>query len=123
MQIISTSESQGTVSINGTTIVFNVGTVNIDQMVTLKIVVRAKPSDIPPATIVNTATMSYSGGLSRAASATIRLTVGNLPSTGEHPDMPQSLWSVLIATVIGIGAIGLYRSVRIVSKSNQRPRT
>jgi len=109
LQIISTSESQGTVSVNGNTVVFNVGTVDPGQTVILTIVVRAYPADTPPADIVNIATLSYSGGTPRTASATIRLTTGGLPSTGEHPDAPQPLWPALTVIVIGIGEIGAFR--------------
>jgi hypothetical protein len=112
LQIVATTESQGTDSINGPTVAFNVGTINSGQTVTLTILILARRSDVPPADIVNIATLSFSDGLPRTASVTIRLTSGELPSTGEHPDPTRLPWFALTVLVIGIGAWGVYRLAR-----------
>ncbi len=83
--IESVSASQGTYTINGNTVVFNVGTLNPSITATLTIVAKVRGDVQPPVNAMNTASVDYSGGGRRSASSPIRITGGVLPRTGEHP--------------------------------------
>jgi|GEM_PF-6091107 len=82
---VSASASQGTFNASGNTVTFAVGTVNPGQLVTLTIVARISPQATPPNNLINVATLHDQHGNQRMASASLHITAGNLPSTGEHP--------------------------------------
>jgi len=89
LQIVSASTPQGTYSINGQTVTFNVGTVNPGQVIVLRITARVRPDVIPPVVATNEATLTGTNLMRNVlSSATLRITRGGLPSTGEHPDEP-----------------------------------
>jgi uncharacterized repeat protein (TIGR01451 family) len=109
---VSATTTQGTFTVNGNTVTFNIGTVAPGQTVTLKIVARARTDVKTPIDTTNIATLNSSGG-TRSASAALRITRISLPATGEHPnEIPLALW-LLVALAGGMGlAIAVIRIQR-----------
>jgi len=112
----SASATQGTFSINQATntVVFNVGTVNPGQVITLTVNTIVSPSAKPPIDITNTATLNDNGGHSSVSSAAIHVTAGGLPATGEHPEDTSTpgLWIGALIVVL----IGGFVTVRVVRR-------
>ncbi|MHB8750539.1 MAG: beta strand repeat-containing protein, partial [Aggregatilineales bacterium] len=112
---VSATAQQGTFSVSGNTITFNVGTVNPGQVITLTITTRVAASVIPPMTSNNTATLIDGQGHSSSSSAPIRITAGGLPGTGEHPTddtgTPSGVWFGLAALIV-LGAAVAARTIR-----------
>ncbi len=101
---VSASTEQGTVSFDGKTVKFLLGTVNPGQVIKLTVVTRVRPDAKPPVDVVNVARLD--GTLT--SSAPIHITQGSLPATGEHPEdaannMPMSvlLAAAFVAFVVG----------------------
>lgn len=112
----SASAEQGTFTINGNTVVFSIGTLNPNQTVRLTIVAQVRQTITPPADVVNTAFADYSGGSRLSSSASIRITGGSLPRTGEHPDEPAApggVWPLMLAILVAVLAIGALRFARL----------
>jgi uncharacterized repeat protein (TIGR01451 family) len=112
----SASSTQGTNTISGNTVTFNIGTINPGQTVTMKINTIVQPGLTPPASATNVAVLttkefpplraSVSFDYSASDPGVIRVVAGFLPSTGEHPDNPlTSPW--LFMVTVGFAAIAL----------------
>jgi uncharacterized repeat protein (TIGR01451 family) len=83
LTIVSVSTSQGSSQVNGNTVTWHVGTLNPGQSATMTIVAQVRPGIQPPVDVTNDAVFD-----DHKASATFRVTKGELPGTGEHPDEP-----------------------------------
>jgi uncharacterized repeat protein (TIGR01451 family) len=83
LTIVSVSTSQGSSQVHGNTVTWNVGILNPGQSATMTIVAQVRPGIEPPVDVTNDAVFD-----GRKASATFRVTKGELPGTGEHPDAP-----------------------------------
>ncbi len=94
---VSASATQGSFTVTGNVVRFTIGTVNPGQIITLTVVTRVSPDAQPPLDITNLAMLNNG----KTASVTIRLTRGNLPATGEHPDDNGLDWSVVLFLVVG----------------------
>jgi len=108
LQFVSATASQGAFAVSGNTVTFTVGTVNPGQVITLTISTMVSASAQPPLTVINTATLNDGQGHSSSSSASIRITGGSLPGTGEHPttsDNPP--WRLLVGGFIAFVIIGL----------------
>jgi hypothetical protein len=117
LQVVSASSTQGTFTLDGGTVIFVVGTVNPNQVVTLKVVTKVGGSVIPPANAINTAILTWPGGAARSSNTvSVRITRGQLPSTGEHPDeTSQSAgWLIIAGTLLGGLALAVRRKRRHV---------
>jgi hypothetical protein len=111
----SATTSQGTAIINGSTVTFTIGTVNPGQVITLIVVTQVKGTVKPPQDVINTASINGSG---KSASATVRITTGALPATGEHPadSSNSSLAKITLLIVIILGLVGVILSAhRMIS--------
>jgi uncharacterized repeat protein (TIGR01451 family) len=105
--INSVSTSKGTYHVSGNTITFSLGTLTANQSVTMTVATTVSPSVQPPLTVTNTAIMSDDQNLDPSSSATVRITKGFLPSTGEHPDPVKPILPiVLIIVVVGLMHVG-----------------
>jgi len=113
---VSASATQGTYSSSGNVVTFNVGTVQPGQVITLHIVARINANVTPPIDITNNAALDWPGGSRRTGSATVHITRGVLPSTGEHPDDTTSSLPLLLisAGVVGAAVYGVIRRRRAV---------
>ncbi len=112
LEVVSASTSQGAFRINGSTLSFNVGTVNPAQVVTLTISTRVRPDVQPPVDVINTAFLDYKEGPRRSASATLHILRGILPATGEHPDKVSdttSLWGLAILCALLVVLFMIHR--------------
>ena len=116
MTFVSASATQGTYSSSGNVVTFNVGTVQPGQVITLHIVARINANVTPPIDITNNAALDWPGGSRRTGSATVHITRGVLPSTGEHPDDTTSSLPLLLisAGVVGAAVYGVIRRRRAV---------
>ncbi len=94
--VTGANATQGTFSISGNTVTFNVGTVNPNQVITLHVLGNVSPNVQPPVDLTNTAQM---GNLN--ASALLHIAKGDLPSTGEHPDDAQPP-SIPVGALVGV---------------------
>ncbi|MCC7446822.1 MAG: DUF11 domain-containing protein [Anaerolineae bacterium] len=111
LRVLSAAASQGTFGIAGNTVTFFVGTVNPGQTVTLTIRANVPSNAQAPQDVYN---IIISTGTPKATEA-IRITRGELPSTGEHPDpvpTPTSGWLLLVAAVGGLGVTVLLLRLR-----------
>lgn len=108
---ISATAIQGTFTATSNMVLFTLGTVNPGQVLTLTLTTRIAGSVVPPATIVNTATLVDDLGHTSSSSATIHITAGNLPGTGEHPTdengTPSIPWFGVVALLILVGAFAV----------------
>ncbi len=118
--VVSANTPQGTYVVSGNTVTFTIGTVTVGQHLTLIIVAKLDPRVAPPTTILNMAYLDYSGGMRRIGTASLRVTTGNLPATGEHPadtlnNVPNSISDglVLMLTIGLVSSIILYRRMRL----------
>ncbi len=113
LQIVSATTPQGTSTINGQTVTFNVGTVNPGQVIVLRITARVRPDVIPPVIVTNEATLTGTNLLRKVvSSATLRITRGGLPATGEHPEEPPVSGVPLVlagVVVLAAGALVIRR--------------
>jgi len=101
LTVISAQTEQGTFTISGNIVTFNLGILNPGQTVTMRIVARLRPDIVPPADFTNTANLDWPGGTTRTASAKFMVIKGELPRTGEHPaDSPAADTSLPIAALV-----------------------
>ncbi len=98
----SATTTQGTYGINANTVTFNIGTVNPGAVITLMVRAKVSTNAPIPSEVINVATLSDAAGSQRSASATIRVTSGQLPQTGEHPDTSPLLPGMIVAGVIAL---------------------
>ncbi len=86
------------------------------------------PADVvPPINVTNTVTLNSDQG-TRTALTSIRITVGGLPNTGEHPDVVlNETGRTLPLFMVGIGVMGglfmawrKYRALRSKSENTAR---
>ena len=105
LQIINVDASQGSHSISGNTVTFNLGTLQPNQVATMHIQAKLRPDVKPPVDITNTSVLSIDG-LTKDGSATVHVTNGDLPATGEHPDDPPSSLQVVPAVAGLLIALG-----------------
>ncbi len=108
LRLIAGTASQGTFTISGAFITFNIGAIAPSQSVTLRIVTVVRADAPIPSDIVNVVRLDYDGGTTTqtTASATVHLTHGLLPTTGEHPTDPATglfgaLWALGLIGVVG----------------------
>ncbi len=107
--VVSAAAQQGTYTQTGNTVVFNVGTVNPGQVINLKVVTKVGSSANPPLAVVNTATLTWPNGTARSSAASLRITQGTLPLTGEHP--AQTPIPAALLALFGVGILGALRLV------------
>jgi len=101
LQISSAAANQGIFTINGQSVLFIIGTINPAQTVTLKVVARVRGNAVPPMDAINTVRFDYAQGPRRVMPATVHITRGNLPATGEHPyDAPDVLLSLVLSGLL-----------------------
>ena len=115
---VSASTQQGSYTVNGSTVTFNVGTVNPGQLIALTVIVKVSASATTPLDITNTATLNNNG---KTSSATIHLTSGRLPSTGEHPAESSfdGGWLMVLAGLFVAGGLG-FGGYTIVRRQSNR---
>jgi len=105
LNFINATESQGSHQAIGNTVAFSVGTIEPGAMVTLRVVTQIKNFVAPPMDVNNTAILNFFGGLPRSSAASVRITRGVLPDTGQHPDdstlPPYSLLGTLAVITVG----------------------
>jgi uncharacterized repeat protein (TIGR01451 family) len=115
----SATTTQGSFSISGSTVIFAVGTVNPGQVITLTVITRVRADVKPPLDVTNTA---HLGAYNKSASATIRITSGALPATGESPDggpTHSGLIGMLVALGIGGVVLAIAQRRRIISSGRK----
>jgi uncharacterized repeat protein (TIGR01451 family) len=90
-EVIDTATPQGTVTVNGLTVTFDIGTINVGESVTMSVVVRARGDLTPPVTAVNRATVRTNErpDCPTQASVTVSNSITTLPSTGYAPLIAQ----------------------------------
>jgi uncharacterized repeat protein (TIGR01451 family) len=98
--VISASTTKGTFTITGNNVQFIIGTLAPNEVVTMKIVTRVRADAPIPVDAINVATLTDSTGSRRTSSATVRLTRGSLPATGEHPDSTVPLVPIVVGGAI-----------------------
>ena len=107
LQIISATATQGTFTISGQVVIFNVGTVNPGQVVTLTVTARLRDDAPAPSDVTNTGELRHQTGNPRTSSAVLRVTRGRLPATGLPPAEPSraaEAFGLLIAGVLLIAS-------------------
>lgn len=98
--IKTVGSTQGTYTIAGNTVTFAIGTLTPGQTVTMTITAQVNPSAQTPQDVTNVTTLTDGRGVQRSASATVRITRGNLPATGETPESRNFGW--LLPGIAGI---------------------
>ena len=97
---------QGTYTLGGNTVTFLVGTLKANQVITVHVYAKIDPNVKPPVDLTNTATAVLNGKTITAttlnASATLHVTGGKLPGTGEHPN-PTS--TPILPTLLSLGTL------------------
>jgi len=112
----SATTSQGTYAINSNTVTFTIGTVNPGAVIILTVKARVPANAAVPSELVNVATLNDSANSIRTASTTVRITSGQLPSTGEHPDGVSPV-GVIAATgimILLIAGVTIARRRRLI---------
>ncbi len=102
LQIISASTTQGTFTISGQTVIFDVGVVNPGQTVTLTITARLRDDAPAPTDVTNTGELRHQTGNPRVSSALLRVTRGRLPSTGLPPAEPINVGQAVGLLLVGV---------------------
>jgi len=107
LSLQSATASQGTFTLNTATnvVLFNIGTVSVGQVITLGVDAVVSRNATPPQMVTNSAALNDSQGDTRSASATVRITAGFLPSTGEHPAESTGLVVPLLIALLGFGGL------------------
>jgi uncharacterized repeat protein (TIGR01451 family) len=101
----SATTTQGNFTIANNTVTFNIGTVNPGAVITLTVKAIVSTNVKPPTELINVATLTDNAKSVRTASTTVRITSGQLPATGEHPDNQQLI--VVLVVIAGAALIGL----------------
>jgi uncharacterized repeat protein (TIGR01451 family) len=117
LQIIGATTTQGTFTISGQVVIFNIGTVNPGQTVTLTVTARLRDDAPAPSDVTNTGELRHQTGNPKVSSATLRITRGRLPATGLPPAEPIKFGEALGLLVVGMllifaGAMLWLRRVR-----------
>ncbi|MBO9309783.1 MAG: DUF11 domain-containing protein, partial [Chloroflexi bacterium] len=102
LQIISATATQGTFTISGQVVIFNVGTVNPGQVVTLTVTARLRDDAPAPSDVTNTGELRHQTGNPRTSSAVLRITRGRLPATGLPPAEPSGAAEALGLLIAGV---------------------
>jgi uncharacterized repeat protein (TIGR01451 family) len=102
LQIISATATQGTFTISGQVVIFNVGTVNPGQVVTLTVTARLRDDAPAPSDVTNTGELRHQTGNPRTSSAVLRVTRGRLPATGLPPAEPSRAAEALGLLIAGV---------------------
>ena len=102
LQIISASTTQGTFTISGQTVIFDVGVVNPGQTITLTITARLRDDAPAPTDVTNTGELRHQTGNPRVSSALLRVTRGRLPSTGLPPAEPINVGQAVGLLLVGV---------------------
>jgi len=107
LTVVSATASRGTFTITGQNVVFNVGSVNPGDVITLTVTARVRPDAPTPLDVINVATLTWPGGTrtssATSGSATLRITRGQLPRTGEHPEQEGSSSAPIL--LLGFGVV------------------
>jgi uncharacterized repeat protein (TIGR01451 family) len=101
--LLSATTAQGTFTISGNTVTFNLGAVNPGQQIVMTITTQVDPKAKTPQSITNTATLDSN----KNSSAKLRITSGTLPETGEHPADTSALWQPLIGALVALLILGI----------------
>ncbi|MBX3064288.1 MAG: DUF11 domain-containing protein [Anaerolineae bacterium] len=117
----SATTTQGTFSINGQTVTFNIGTIAPGQTVSMTIVTRVRDDIVPPVDGINTVTVTWDGGGAGTATASAQVGVRDrlsLPATGEQPadNAPTSVAITLLLIGLAGAAYALYRRSAITGQ-------
>jgi hypothetical protein len=95
--------TQGAFTIAGNTVTFTIGTLAPGQAVTMTVTAQVDPAAQTPQDVTNVATLNDGRGIQRSAAATVRITAGRLPATGERPEDAGATLRWLL-----IGGVGLF---------------
>ncbi len=112
---ISASTTKGSYTITGNDVTFYIGTLNAGETATMTIVTRVSSNAPTPSDPINTAILTYTGGARRTSTATIHITRGTLPATGEHPENRLPFLTVVALAIAG-GAILVLRRYRPIRR-------
>ncbi|MFQ3535116.1 MAG: DUF11 domain-containing protein, partial [Aggregatilineales bacterium] len=102
LQIIGATTTQGTFTISGQVVIFNIGVVNPGQTVFLTVTARLRDDAPAPSDVTNIGELRHQTGSPKVSSATLRITRGRLPATGLPPAEPTHLGEALGLLVVGI---------------------
>jgi len=117
LQVTSVSSTQGTFTVDGGTVIFVVGNVSPGKIITLKVITKISNSVTPPVDVSNSVVLTWLGGITARNSNTVwvRITRGQLPNTGEHPNEPSKSLSWLI--IIGV----LFGGLALIARHGRHP--
>lgn len=111
--VLSASTTKGTYTITGNNVQFVIGTLNPGEVVVMRIVTRVRADAPVPVDAINVANLTDGLRNVRTASATVRITRGSLPATGEHPESRLPLIILLTGgAVLAIATMTLVRRRR-----------
>jgi uncharacterized repeat protein (TIGR01451 family) len=105
---ISATTTKGTFTITGNEVKFFIGTLNPGETVIMTITTRVKDTAPTPASAVNVVTLTSDNGIIRTGTATVRITRGSLPATGEKPETQLPLIPLVIGGGLLIVAAGAF---------------
>ncbi|MDW8300500.1 MAG: hypothetical protein RML95_14310, partial [Anaerolineae bacterium] len=105
LQIIGATTTQGTFTISGQVVIFDVGVVNPGQTVVLTVQARLRDDAPAPSDVTNTGELRHRTGNPKVSSATLRVTRGRLPATGLPPAEPINLGEALLLLLLGFSLV------------------
>jgi uncharacterized repeat protein (TIGR01451 family) len=112
LRVIRAETTQGTYTINGQQVTFNLGTLLPGRTITMRVYAEIRPGVVPPIDTVNTACLNNG----TCSSGPLRITSGSLPATGEHPDEPPfnpvPFGAALIVATAAVAALAYRRTRR-----------
>ncbi|MBX3065369.1 MAG: DUF11 domain-containing protein [Anaerolineae bacterium] len=108
LTVLSATTSKGTFTIVGQLVTFNIGTVNVGEVINMTITTRVRGDVVPPREGINTAYLNWNEGPQRSSSATVRI-ANRLPGTGigSSADTDNGLW-LEMAALTGIFFLAVY---------------
>ncbi len=105
LEIIGATTTQGTFTVSGQVVIFDVGTVNPGQTVILTVSARLRADAPAPSDVTNTGELRHQTGNPKVSSATLRVTRGRLPATGLPPAEPLKVSEALGWLLVGMLSI------------------
>lgn len=121
--LLSASSSKGVSTVTGPDVVFNIGTLNPGEVVTMTIRAQIRADIQPSSEVINTGVLRYSEGGTKTvtASATVYIMKGVLPVTGYLSPNPPVI-SLVLAISMGlfIGAVWVLSKARTTPKEREQ---
>jgi uncharacterized repeat protein (TIGR01451 family) len=107
LDYLSASSPQGTVTVSGNTLTFNVGTLAAGQVLTIAIHTRVNSKGQPPNVFINSAHLTWDDGRSVDSNpVSVTVVPATLPATGEGPGL-REVANMALAGAAALVLLGL----------------